>query len=58
MHQEKVKVWCGLGAGGIIGPYFFKKEAANRNVTVNGGRYHDANARIEVERFIAMQNFW
>ena len=38
MHPEKVTVGCGLWAGGIIGPYFFK-DAANRNVTVNGERY-------------------
>lgn len=30
-------VWCGLWAGGIIGPYFFKTEDG-RNVTVNGKR--------------------
>ena len=40
MHAEKVTVWCGLWAGGIIGPYFFK-DAANRNVTVNGERYRE-----------------
>ena len=39
-HGEKVTVWCGLWAGGIIGPYFFK-DAANRNVTVNGERYRE-----------------
>ena len=30
MHPEKVTVWCGLWAGGIIAPFFFK-DAANRN---------------------------
>ena len=40
MHPEKVTVWCGLCAGGIIGPYFFK-DAANRKVTVNGERYRE-----------------
>ena len=40
MHSEKVTVWCGLWTGGIIGPCFFK-DAANRNVTVNGERYLD-----------------
>ena len=40
MHPEKVTVWCRLWAGGIIGPYFFK-DAVNRNVTVNGGRYRE-----------------
>ena len=38
MHPEKATVWCGLWAGGIIGPYFFKDDA-NRSVTVNGERY-------------------
>ena len=38
MHSEKVTVWCGLWVSGIIGPHFFK-DAANRNVTVNGVRY-------------------
>lgn len=38
MHPEKCTVWCGLHAGGIIGPYFFKDDQ-NRNVTVNGARY-------------------
>lgn len=38
LHPEKCTVWCGLYAGGIIGPYFFKNEAGNR-VTVNGDRY-------------------
>ena len=40
MHPEKVTVWCGLWAGGSIGPYFFKV-SANRNVTVNGERYRE-----------------
>ena len=34
IHSDKVTVWCGLCAGGIIGPYFFE-DAANRNVAVN-----------------------
>ena len=38
LHPEKCTVWCGLHAGGIIGPYFFKNEAGAR-VTVNGDRY-------------------
>ncbi|GFV25797.1 transposable element Tc3 transposase [Trichonephila clavipes] len=25
LHPEKLTVWCALWAGGIIGPYFFKK---------------------------------
>ncbi|QQP49937.1 Putative DD41D transposase [Caligus rogercresseyi] len=38
MHPEKTTVWCGLWAGGIIGPFFFKDDRG-RNVTVNGERY-------------------
>ena len=45
MHPEKVLIWCGLWAGGIIGPYFFK-DAANRNVTVNGERYREMIIRL------------
>lgn len=37
MYTGKVTVWCGLWIGSIIGPQFFK-DAANRNVTVNGER--------------------
>ena len=33
-HPEKVTVWCGLCAGGF-------KDAANRNVTMNGERYRE-----------------
>ena len=40
MKPEKVTVWCALWAGGIIGPYLFK-DAANRDVTVNGERYRE-----------------
>ncbi|KAK9886045.1 hypothetical protein WA026_014830 [Henosepilachna vigintioctopunctata] len=35
---EKTTVWCGLWAGRIMDPYFFKTEAG-RNITVNGDRY-------------------
>ena len=38
LHLQKCTVWCGLWAGGIIGPYFFKNEAGV-NVTVNVERY-------------------
>ena len=39
-HPEKVTVGCGLWAGGIIGPYFYKDDAI-RSVTVNGERYRE-----------------
>ncbi len=38
LHPEKITVWCGLHAGGVIGPYFFVDDE-NRHVTVNGNRY-------------------
>jgi len=38
LHSQKVTVWCGLSASGIIGPYFFENEAGNA-VTVNADRY-------------------
>ena len=40
MHPEKDTVWCGLWAGGSIGPYFFKDDT-NHNVTANGERYRE-----------------
>jgi hypothetical protein len=38
LHPLKLTVWCGLHAGGIIGPYFFRNEEGAA-VTVNGERY-------------------
>ena len=38
LHPQKVTVWCGFHAGGVIGPYFFVDEK-ERHVTVNGERY-------------------
>lgn len=38
LHPQKLTVWCGLFAGGIIGPYFFRNAQGN-TVTVNGDRY-------------------
>ncbi|KZC08620.1 hypothetical protein WN55_11275 [Dufourea novaeangliae] len=38
LHPQKVSVWCGFHAGGVIGSYFFVDEN-NRHVTVNGVRY-------------------
>ncbi|EFN79524.1 hypothetical protein EAI_06736, partial [Harpegnathos saltator] len=40
MHPQRVTVWCGFWAGGIIGPFFFKN-AAGQAITVNGARYRD-----------------
>ena len=38
LHPQKVTVWCGFHAAGVIGPYFFVYEN-DRHVTVNGERY-------------------
>ena len=38
LHPQKVTVWCGFHAEGVIGPYFFVDEN-DRHVTVNGERY-------------------
>ncbi|EFN87925.1 hypothetical protein EAI_17175, partial [Harpegnathos saltator] len=40
MHPQRVIVWCGFWAGGIIGPFFFEN-AAGQAITVNGARYRD-----------------
>ena len=37
LHPQKVTVWCGFHAGGVIGPYFFVDEN-DCHVTVNGDR--------------------
>ena len=38
LHLQKVTVWCGFYAGGVIGPYFFVDEN-DGHVIVNGERY-------------------
>ena len=38
LHTEK-SVWCGLWAGGVIGPYFLRDDQ-ERHVAVNGNRYY------------------
>lgn len=38
MHPEKVTVWCGFWAGGVIGPYFFENDIG-KAITVTGERY-------------------
>lgn len=40
LHDQKVSVWCGIYAGGIIGPYFFEN-SRGKAVTVNGPRYRE-----------------
>ena len=38
--MQRVTVWCGVWAGGVIGPYFFENEAGNA-LTVNGLSYRN-----------------
>ena len=38
MHPQKVTVWCGFWAGGVIGPYFFENDVGEA-ITVTGERY-------------------
>ena len=40
MDPQRITVWCGFWAGGIIGPYFFENEAG-QVATVNVARYRD-----------------
>ena len=35
LHPQKVTVWCGFHAGGVIGPYFFV-DVNDRHVTICG----------------------
>ena len=39
LHAEKITTCCGLWAGDVIVPYFFRDDQ-DRYVTVNGNRYH------------------
>jgi hypothetical protein len=38
LHSPKVTVWCGVGAFGIVGPYFFENDN-EETVIVNSERY-------------------
>ena len=38
MRSQKVIVWCGFWAGGVIGPYLFENDVGEA-ITVNGERY-------------------
>ena len=39
LYAEKITVCCGLWAGVVIGPYFFRDDQ-DRHVTANGNRYN------------------
>ncbi|KAK7096852.1 hypothetical protein V1264_003899 [Littorina saxatilis] len=38
LSREKVTVWCAIGKGGVVGPFFFEDNDGNP-VTVNSERY-------------------
>ena len=38
LHSEKVTVWCGVSAFGVLGPYLFEN-ATGQSVTVTWDRY-------------------
>ncbi|GFV38640.1 putative DD41D transposase [Trichonephila clavipes] len=50
LHPEKLTVWCALWAGGIIGPYFFKKDVGHNELWFqqDGAIYHTARATIDL----------
>jgi hypothetical protein len=56
LHSEKVTVWCGVSAFGVLGPYFFEN-ATGQSVTVTLDRYvellreflNDEICRLHVE---------
>ena len=59
MYPERVTVWCGLWAGGVIGPYFFKNDFGQA-ATVIGVRYREMITdllRPEIED-MNLDNMW
>lgn len=59
MHPQKVTVWCGFWAGGVIGPYFFENDNGVA-VTVNGERYRSMITNFfwpEIEN-MDLDNMW
>ena len=57
MDPQRITVWCGFWAGGIIGPYFFENEAGQA-ATVNGVRYRDMITSAQIELNINVTNMW
>ncbi|KAG6797063.1 hypothetical protein HZU73_07603 [Apis mellifera caucasica] len=58
-NPQRVTVWCGFWAGGIIGPYFFENEAGHA-ATVNGARYLDMITQFFLPKLddIDVANMW
>ena len=59
MHPQRVIVWCGFWAEGIVGLYFFENEAGQA-ATVNGARYRDTITRFFLPKFddIDVADMW
>lgn len=59
MHPERVTVWCGFWAGGIIGPFFFEN-ATGEAITVNAARYRDMIMRFLVPKLqdVDVNDMW
>lgn len=59
MHPQRVTVWCGFWAGGIIGPYFFESETGQA-ATVTGARYRDMITQFFLPKLngIDVANMW
>ena len=59
MHSQRVTIWCGFWAGGIIGPYFFENETGQA-ATVNGARYRDTITQFFLPKLndIDVANTW
>lgn len=59
LYPEKVTVWCGFWARGVIGPYFFEN-AAGKSVTVNAERYRNMINEFLVPELdnIDLENIW
>lgn len=59
LHPRRVTVWCGIWAGGIIGPHFYE-DARGNAVTITGDRYRDMLENFlvpELDR-LGLQHVW
>ena len=50
MHLQRVTVWCGFWAGGIIRPIF--KNVTGQAITVNGTHYHNMIIQFFVPKLL------
>lgn len=59
LHPLKVTVWCGVYAGGVIGPYFFEDDVG-QTLTVNGERYRVMITEFMLPRLheLELEDMW